>query len=88
MRVALDTMAGTALNGWLYFQTVSIIGLSLEKASTLVVTGMMVGMVGFPIGAWTSEHLGRVPTVPFSAALRGSGRLAFTGARLGHRPSR
>jgi MFS family permease len=62
---ALDSIAGTAVNGWLYFTAVSIIGLSPRNASTLVVTGMIVGMAGFPIGAWTSERLGRVPTVAF-----------------------
>jgi len=54
---ALDTVAGTAVNGWLYFQAVSILGLSPIAASTLVVTGMGVGMLGFPIGAWTAEKI-------------------------------
>jgi MFS family permease len=74
---ALDTMAGTAVNGWLYFEAVSILGLSPDKASTLVVLGMGVGMVGFPIGAWTSERLGRVPTVAFIGGAGWLGALAF-----------
>jgi MFS family permease len=74
---ALDTMAGTAVNGWLYFEAVSIIGLSPKDASSLVVTGMVVGMVGFPIGAWTSEHLGRVPTVAFFGGATWLGALGF-----------
>ena len=32
---ALDTIAGTAVNGWLYYQAVSILGLSPVAASTL-----------------------------------------------------
>ncbi len=74
---ALDTMAGTAVNGWLYFEAVSIIGLAPGNASTLVVTGMVVGMIGFPIGAWTSDHLGRVPTVAWFGGAAWLGAIAF-----------
>jgi MFS family permease len=74
---ALDTVAGTAVNGWLYFQAVSIIGLSPQKASTLVVSGMVVGMLGFPLGAWTSDRFGRVPTVMYVGGAAWLGALAF-----------
>jgi MFS transporter, AAHS family, benzoate transport protein len=74
---ALDTIAGTAVNGWLYFEAVSILGLSPIFASTLVVTGMGVGMLGFPIGAWTSEKFGRVPTVAYVGGAAWLGAFAF-----------
>jgi MFS family permease len=74
---ALDTIAGTAVNGWLYFQAVSILGLSPVAASTLVVTGMVVGMIGFPLGAWTSERFGRVPTVAYVGGAAWLGAFAF-----------
>jgi MFS family permease len=74
---ALDTMAGTAVNGWLYFEAVSIIGFSPEQASILVVAGMVVGMVGFPIGAWTAERFGRVPTVMYAGGAAWIGALGF-----------
>lgn len=74
---ALDTMAGTAVNGWLYFEAVSIIGLSPQEASTLVVAGMGLGMLGFPLGAWTSERFGRVPTVMYVGGVAWLGALAF-----------
>lgn len=74
---ALATVAGTAVNGWLYYEAVSIIGLSPTKASTLVVTGMLVGMLGFPIGAWTSERFGRVPTVTYFGGAAWLGAIAF-----------
>lgn len=74
---ALDTVAGTAVNGWLYFEAVSILGLSPDKASTLVVLGMGIGMIGFPVGAWTSERFGRVPTVTFIGGAGWFGALAF-----------
>jgi MFS family permease len=70
-------MAGTAVNGWLYFEAVSILGLAPAKASTLVVLGMGVGMIGFPIGAWTSERFGRVPTVAYVGGAGWLGALAF-----------
>jgi MFS family permease len=74
---ALDTMAGTAVNSWLYFEAVSILGLSPQIASTLVVAGMGVGMVGFPVGAWSSEYYGRVPTVVYVGGAAWLGALAF-----------
>ncbi|MBV8362338.1 MAG: MFS transporter [Deltaproteobacteria bacterium] len=74
---ALDTMAGTAVNSWLYFEAVSILSLSPKMASTLVVAGMGVGMLGFPIGAWTSERYGRVPTVTYVGGAAWLGALAF-----------
>jgi AAHS family benzoate transporter-like MFS transporter len=73
----LDTMAGTAVNGWLYFAAVSVIGLPPQAASTLVVAGMGVGMFGFPLGAWTSERFGRVPTVAYMGGAAWIGALAF-----------
>jgi MFS family permease len=74
---ALDTMAGTAVNGWLYFEAVSIIGLFPARASMLVMIGMGVGMLGFPAGAWTSERFGRVPTVAYFGGAAWLGALAF-----------
>jgi MFS family permease len=73
----LDTMAGTAVNGWLYFAAVSVIGLPPQAASTLVVAGMGLGMLGFPLGAWTSERFGRVPTVAYAGGAAWIGALAF-----------
>jgi MFS family permease len=74
---ALDTIAGTAVNGWLYFDAVSIIGLSPQKASFVIVAGMVVGMLGFPMGAWTSDRFGRVPTVTYVGGAAWLGALAF-----------
>jgi MFS family permease len=74
---ALDTIAGTAVNGWLYFEAVSILGLSAFAASTLVVSGTAIGMLGFPIGAWTSERFGRVPTVALMGGAAWLGAFAF-----------
>ena len=74
---ALDTIAGSAVNGWLYFDAVSVIGLSPQKASSVIVTGMVLGMVGFPIGAWASDRFGRVPTVMYVGGAAWFGALAF-----------
>jgi MFS family permease len=74
---ALDTMAGTAVNGWMYFETVSVIGLSPQRASLLVVAGMGIGMLGFPLGAWASNRFGRVPTVMYVGGAAWLGALAF-----------
>ena len=74
---AIDTIAGSAVNGWLYFDAVSIIGLHPQRASLIVVTGMVVGMLGFPVGAWSSERFGRVPTVMYVGGAGWLGALAF-----------
>jgi MFS family permease len=74
---ALDTIAGSAVNGWLYFDAVSIIGLSPQKASSVIVAGMVVGMLGFPAGAWSSDRFGRVPTVMYVGGAAWLGALAF-----------
>jgi MFS transporter, AAHS family, 3-hydroxyphenylpropionic acid transporter len=74
---ALDTIAGSAVNGWLYFDAVSIIGLHPQRASLIVVTGMVVGMLGFPVGAWSSERFGRVPTVMYVGGAAWLGAVAF-----------
>ncbi|MGH9648493.1 MAG: MFS transporter [Bryobacteraceae bacterium] len=74
---ALDTIAGSAVNGWLYFDAVSIIGLAPQKASSIVVLGMVVGMLGFPAGAWSSDRFGRVPTVMYVGGAAWLGALAF-----------
>lgn len=73
----LSTLAGTAVNGWLYFEAVSILGLSPSKASTLVVLGMGVAMLGFPVGAWASEKFGRVPSMAWFGGAGWLGALAF-----------
>jgi MFS family permease len=74
---AIDTVSGTAVNGWLYFEAVSIIGLSAQNASTLVVAGMVFGMLGFPAGAWSSDRFGRVPTVAIVGGAAWLGAIAF-----------
>jgi MFS family permease len=74
---ALDTVAGSAVNGWLYFDAVSIIGLSPRTASSVIVAGMGFGMVGFPIGAWAADRFGRVPTVMYVGGAAWLGALAF-----------
>ncbi|MGH7913593.1 MAG: MFS transporter, partial [Candidatus Binataceae bacterium] len=74
---ALDTIAGSAVNGWLYFDAVSIIGLPPQKASLVIVTGMALGMLGFPVGAWSAERFGRVPTVMYVGGAAWFGAVAF-----------
>lgn len=74
---ALDTIAGTAVNGWLYFETVTVFGLSPTRASTLVVVGTGIGMLGFPLGAWSAEKFGRVPTVTYLGGAAWLGAVAF-----------
>ncbi|MGH7864264.1 MAG: MFS transporter, partial [Candidatus Binataceae bacterium] len=73
----LTTVAATATNSWTYFHAVTVVGLSAATASTVVMVGGGVAMLGFPIGAWSAERFGRVRTVVALALVVLSGALAF-----------
>jgi len=73
----LGMIAGTAINSWSYFHAVSVVGLSAGAASTMVLIGGGLGMMGFPLAAWGCERLGRVPTVVSSGLLVAAGALWF-----------
>ncbi len=62
----LAAIASEGVNSWAYFHAVSGIGLSATVASTLTLVSGGLGMLGFPIGAWSAERYGRVPTVVVS----------------------
>src|SRR5579863_4705215 len=53
----------TAANAFGYYHAVSVVGLSAAATSTMTIVAGGIGLVGFPIGAWTAERFGRVPTV-------------------------
>ena len=53
----------TAANAFGYYHAVSVVGLSAAATSTMTIVAGGIGLVGFPLGAWTSERFGRVPTV-------------------------
>ncbi len=73
----IGTIASNAASSWSYFHAVSVVGLSAGAATLMVLAGGAVGMLGFPLGAWTCEHLGRVPTVVVSSLLASTGALGF-----------
>ncbi|HUO05817.1 MAG TPA: MFS transporter [Candidatus Binataceae bacterium] len=56
-------IATTAAGSFAYYHAVSVAGLTAGTASLMTVLGGGLGLVGFPLGAWTSERFGRVPTV-------------------------
>jgi MFS family permease len=53
----------TGANAFGYYHAVSVVGLSAAATSTLTIVGGGLGLLGFPLGAWTAERFGRVPTV-------------------------
>ena len=53
----------TAANAFGYYHAVSVVGLSAESTSLMTIVGGGLGLIGFPLGAWTAERFGRVPTV-------------------------
>ena len=66
------TLCGEGIGAWGYFHAVSVVGLSATAASVMMTLGGGLGMIGFPVGAWSAERFGRVPTVV--SRNRGGGR--------------
>jgi len=53
----------TAANAFSYYHAVSVVGLSAASTSLMTIVAGGLGLIGFPLGAWTAERFGRVPTV-------------------------
>ena len=73
----LSTIAVTASNSWTYFHAVSVVGLSAAAASTVMMVGGGIAMLGFPMGAWAAERFGRVRTVVGLALFVVTGAVAY-----------
>jgi MFS family permease len=73
----LSSIAVTAGTSWSYYHAVSVVGLSPGHASLMVVVGGGVGLLGYPLGAWFCERLGRVPTVVGFGLFGAIGALSF-----------
>ena len=71
------TIAATATTSWGYYHAVSVVGLSAGAASVMTLVGGGVSMLGFPLGAWSANRFGRVPTVVFFGLLTAVGALLF-----------
>lgn len=67
----------TAANAFGYYHAVSVVGLSAAATSTMTIVAGGIGLVGFPLGAWTAERFGRVPTVVSFGILITAGHLWF-----------
>jgi MFS family permease len=59
LAVAIST---TAANAFGYYHAVSVVGMSAASTSTMTIVAGGLGLLGFPLGAWTAERFGRVPT--------------------------
>jgi MFS transporter, putative metabolite:H+ symporter len=74
LAVAIST---TGANAFGYYHAVSVVGQSAEGTSTMVVVAGGLGLLGFPLGAWTSERFGRVPTTVAFGILITAGHLWY-----------
>ncbi len=80
----LGTLCAEGTTTWGYFHAVSVVGLSAIAASVMMTLGGGLGMIGFPLGAWSSERFGRVPTVVVTGiAVAGGAALFFWGPPTG-----
>ncbi len=73
----LGAIVSEGMSSWSYFHAVSVVGMSAGAASTMMILGGGLGLFGFPAGAWSSERLGRVPTVVGSGVAVAGGVLLF-----------
>jgi len=53
----------TGANAFGYYHAVSVVGQSAAATSTMTIVAGGLGLLGFPLGAWSAERFGRVPTV-------------------------
>jgi len=67
----------TAANAFGYYHAVSVVGMSAEATSTMTIVAGGLGLLGFPLGAWTAERFGRVPTVVAFGILITAGHLWY-----------
>ncbi len=67
----------TAANAFGYYHAVSVVGLSAAATSTMTIVAGGIALAGFPLGAWTAERFGRVPTVVSFGILITAGHLWF-----------
>jgi MFS family permease len=67
----------TAANAFGYYHAVSVVGLSAAATSTMTIVAGGIGLIGFPLGAWTAERFGRVPTVVWFGIFITAGHLWF-----------
>jgi MFS family permease len=74
LAVAIST---TAANAFGYYHAVSVVGMTAAATSTMTIVAGGIGLVGFPLGAWTAERFGRVPTVVTFGILMTVGHLWF-----------
>jgi MFS family permease len=65
----LSSIAITSSKTWIYFHTVSIIGIRPGAASVMLLVAGALALTGYPIGAAFCERFGRVPTVSSFALL-------------------
>jgi MFS family permease len=73
----LGSISSTAANGFLYYHAVSVAKLSAGGASIVTLVGGGIGLFGFPVGAWSAERFGRVPTIVVFGIAITAGQLAY-----------
>jgi MFS family permease len=57
------SISTTGANAFGYYHAVSVVHMSSAATSTMTILAGGLGLLGFPLGAWTAERFGRVPTV-------------------------
>lgn len=55
--------ANEGITTYAYFHAISDVRLSAVLTSVFTIVGGGIGMLGFPLGAWSAERFGRVPTI-------------------------
>jgi MFS transporter, AAHS family, 4-hydroxybenzoate transporter len=70
-------ISSTAANAFGYYHAVSVVGMSSAATSTMTIVAGGLGLLGFPLGAWTAERFGRVPTIVYFGIAITAGHLWY-----------
>lgn len=80
----LIAISQAAAQAFSYYHAVSDVKLSAGGASLMTVVGGGLGMIGFPLGAYTCERWGRIPTIVVFGLLMIAGQLWYYWAPVPH----
>jgi len=69
--------ANEGITTYAYFHAISDVRLSAVLTSAFTIVGGGIGMLGFPLGAWSAERFGRVPTIAAFEAMTAVSALGY-----------
>jgi putative MFS transporter len=75
--IFLGSIPGGAAGSWVFYHIVHTLDLSAALGSAILFTGGALGIAGFPLGAWISDHIGRKATLVGAGVVASLASFAF-----------